>query len=94
MHGQERKGEKNEGFSKSGKTEKTDFAFNSKLGSEEEDKEKIENQRNLSPTSTVNTHSDVVLVPSDNRQKLRWHIWGTQEYIRVIQMNNNRRQRE
>ena len=38
---------------KTGKTEKTDFALGGELGSEEEDKEKIENRRNSSPTSTV-----------------------------------------
>ena len=38
---------------KTGKTEKIDFVLGGELGSEEEDKEKIENRRNSSPTSTV-----------------------------------------
>ena len=38
---------------RTGKTEKFDFALGGELGSEEEDKEKIENRRNSSPTSTV-----------------------------------------
>ena len=53
VHGRERKGEEKEEFSKLEKLKKTDFALGGELGSEEEDKEKIENRRNSSPTSTV-----------------------------------------
>ena len=48
-----RKKRRRERVFKTGKTEKIDFALGGELGSEEEDKGKIENRRNSSPTSTV-----------------------------------------
>lgn len=55
MHGRERKGEEKEEFffSRLEKLKKTDFALGSELGSEEENKEKIENQRNSSTVTLI-----------------------------------------
>ena len=56
MHGRERKGEEKEEFFFSRLEilkKKTDFALGSELGSEEENKEKIENRRNSSTVTLI-----------------------------------------